>query len=124
MQLARDTGCLLVQTAKVLCFGGTTRLWGDDPAICQQFANVLPANLLPLQNADTLPLHASLTRPFYRLLPISTQAREVHQFCTLVGYGADAICPYLAYESLFALHETGKLPATMSREDIVQKYIK
>lgn len=48
----------------------------------------------------------------------------MHQFCTLVGYGADAICPYLAYEALFALHETGKLPASMSREDIVQKYIK
>jgi hypothetical protein len=52
------------------------------------------------------------------------QAREVHQFCTLVGYGADAICPYLAYEALFALHETGKLPAAMSRDDIVAKYIK
>ena len=31
------------------------------------------------------------------------ESREVHQFCTLVGYGADAICPYLAYEALFAL---------------------
>lgn len=58
------------------------------------------------------------------LLHTHAQAREVHQFCTLVGYGADAICPYLAYEALFALHETGKLPASMSREDIVQKYIK
>lgn len=48
----------------------------------------------------------------------------MHQFCTLVGYGADAICPYLAYEALFALHETGKLPASLSRDDIVQKYIK
>jgi hypothetical protein len=52
------------------------------------------------------------------------QAREVHQFCTLVGYGADAICPYLAYEALFALHETGKLPAAMSRDEITAKYIK
>lgn len=52
------------------------------------------------------------------------QAREVHQFCTLVGYGADAICPYLAYEGLFALHETGKLPAALTRDDIVAKYIK
>jgi hypothetical protein len=59
------------------------------------------------------------------LFPIfPLQAREVHQFCTLVGYGADAICPYLAYEALFALHETGKLPAAMSRDEIVAKYIK
>ncbi|WIA23003.1 hypothetical protein OEZ85_001356 [Tetradesmus obliquus] len=58
------------------------------------------------------------------LLIETGEAREVHQFCTLVGYGADAICPYLAYEALFALHETGKLPAALSREDIVAKYIK
>ena len=31
------------------------------------------------------------------------QAREVQQFATLLGYGADAICPYLAYEAIFAL---------------------
>ncbi|KAF8066383.1 Glutamate synthase [NADH] [Scenedesmus sp. PABB004] len=52
------------------------------------------------------------------------EAREVHQFCTLVGYGADAICPYLAYEGLFALHECGKLPAALTRDDLVSKYIK
>jgi hypothetical protein len=40
--------------------------------------------------------------------PPPPQAREVQQFTTLVGYGADAICPYLAYEALFALHETGE----------------
>ncbi len=33
------------------------------------------------------------------------QAREVHQFCTLLGYGADAVCPYLAFEALWALQE-------------------
>ena len=30
------------------------------------------------------------------------EAREVHHHCLLVGYGADAINPYLAYESLWA----------------------
>ena len=28
------------------------------------------------------------------------EAREVHHFCLLFGYGADAINPYLAYEIL------------------------
>lgn len=36
-------------------------------------------------------------------------AREVHQFCTLVGYGADAICPYLAFEAIKCLHAEGRL---------------
>jgi len=30
----------------------------------------------------------------------SGEPREVHHFCLLAGYGASAICPYLAYESL------------------------
>ncbi|MGI9413149.1 MAG: glutamate synthase central domain-containing protein, partial [Hyphomicrobiales bacterium] len=28
------------------------------------------------------------------------EAREIHQFCTLAGYGAEAINPYLAFETL------------------------
>ena len=31
----------------------------------------------------------------------SGEAREVHHHCLLVGYGADAINPYLAFESLW-----------------------
>lgn len=26
------------------------------------------------------------------------EAREVHHMCVLLGYGADAICPYLVFE--------------------------
>ena len=28
------------------------------------------------------------------------EAREVHHHCLLIGYGADAINPYLAFEAL------------------------
>jgi hypothetical protein len=37
------------------------------------------------------------------LLVESGEVREVQQFATLLGYGADAVCPYLAYETLYAL---------------------
>jgi glutamate synthase (NADPH/NADH) len=37
------------------------------------------------------------------------EAREVHQFCTLVGYGADAVCPYLAYAALSAAALDGRI---------------
>jgi glutamate synthase (NADPH/NADH) len=33
------------------------------------------------------------------------EAREVHHLCVLVGYGADAICPWLAIE---AIHKVGR----------------
>lgn len=52
------------------------------------------------------------------------QAREVHQFCTLVGYGADAVCPYLAFEAAWAAADDGLLPAELSRDDIAAKLIK
>src|SRR6185437_1259161 len=35
-------------------------------------------------------------------------AREVHHFCCLAGYGAEAINPYLAFETLAAM--AGDLP--------------
>ncbi len=37
----------------------------------------------------------------------SGEPREVHHFCTLLGYGVDAINPYMAYESLYDLLREG-----------------
>ena len=54
----------------------------------------------------------------------SGEPRELHQFCTLVGYGVDAICPYLAYEAIFALQKDGKLPASTAPDVLVKSYIK
>ena len=51
-------------------------------------------------------------------------ARQVHHFCTLIGYGADAICPYLAFEALGSLREDGKLAAGESDDLLATKYIK
>ena len=40
------------------------------------------------------------------------EAREVHHHCLLVGYGADAINPYLAFEALSQARADGLLDAT------------
>lgn len=53
----------------------------------------------------------------------TAEAREVHHFCTLLGFGADAICPYLAMEAIFALQEDGKIAADQTRDQLVAKYI-
>ncbi len=50
------------------------------------------------------------------------EAREVHHFCVLAGYGAEAINPYLAFETLVALRE--QLPDRISEDEIVIRYIK
>jgi glutamate synthase (NADPH/NADH) large chain len=49
-------------------------------------------------------------------------AREVHQFATLAGYGAEAINPYLAFESLAAIRD--RLPEKLSVDEIQTRYIK
>ncbi|KAI8586136.1 hypothetical protein BDZ88DRAFT_311821 [Geranomyces variabilis] len=54
----------------------------------------------------------------------SGEAREVHHFCVLLGYGADAICPYLAYEAMLKLKRERVLRAELSEEKIVYNYIK
>ncbi|MBE9564213.1 MAG: glutamate synthase large subunit, partial [Proteobacteria bacterium] len=47
------------------------------------------------------------------------EAREVHQHCLLIGYGADAINPYLAFESLFQSQREGLLDAEKYNDDAI-----
>ena len=49
-------------------------------------------------------------------------AREVHHFAVLAGYGAEAVHPYLAMETLAELF--GDLPGDLSTEKAVYNYIK
>jgi len=54
----------------------------------------------------------------------SGEAREVHNFCLLTGYGADAINPYLAFEALRQARLDGLLEAEFSDEKIVPAFRK
>jgi glutamate synthase (NADH) len=37
----------------------------------------------------------------------TAEAREVHHICVLIGYGADATCPWLMMESIHKIHREG-----------------
>lgn len=55
------------------------------------------------------------------------EAREVHHHCLLVGYGADAINPYLAFESLWNAQTQGEFDGVAGVEtpqDVVYNYRK
>ncbi|ODT65508.1 MAG: glutamate synthase subunit alpha [Pelagibacterium sp. SCN 63-23] len=52
------------------------------------------------------------------------EAREIHHFAMLAGYGAEAINPYLAFEALQALHAEGNYPEEVSADEVVYRYIK
>lgn len=49
-------------------------------------------------------------------------AREVHHFGVLAGYGAEAVHPYLALETLAALHR--ELPGDLSADKAIYNYVK
>jgi len=52
----------------------------------------------------------------------SGEPREVHHFCCLAGYGAEAINPYVAFETLIAMQE--ELPQRLEEKEIVKRFIK
>lgn len=73
-------------------------------------------------------VHHELVRSHARtrigLVVESGEPREVHHFCTLVGYGADAINPYLAFEAMWKLQEDGYIDPALDRDKIVRSYKK
>ena len=58
------------------------------------------------------------------------EAREIHHFCCLAGYGAEAINPYLAFDTIDALYEkmhekiNGHQTADLSRAQAQANFIK
>ena len=49
---------------------------------------------------------------------------ETHHFATLVGFGASAVHPYLAFETIMGLNKDNKLTKEINNEDAFQNYIK
>ncbi len=74
----------------------------------------------------TAAVHHHLVRQGLRMqtgLVIETgEAREVHHFCVLAGYGAEAINPYVAFETLEDIRT--RKHSELSAEEVQQNYIK
>ncbi|MGB7829068.1 MAG: glutamate synthase large subunit, partial [Pseudolabrys sp.] len=86
-------------------------------------------------SADRIPIpsllacaavHHHLTRKGLRtsvgLVVETGEPREVHHFACLAGYGAEAINPYLAFETLIALKDD--LPQKLDEKEVIKRYIK
>jgi glutamate synthase domain-containing protein 2/glutamate synthase domain-containing protein 1/glutamate synthase domain-containing protein 3 len=52
------------------------------------------------------------------------EAREVHHFCLLIGYGAGAINPYVSFETIADMHLSGILPGNLTLDIAKKNYIK
>jgi glutamate synthase domain-containing protein 2/glutamate synthase domain-containing protein 1/glutamate synthase domain-containing protein 3 len=64
------------------------------------------------------------TRTQCGLVVETGEARESHHFCLLIGYGAGAINPYLAFETLADLHKDGMLPEDLTLDQAKKNFIK
>jgi glutamate synthase domain-containing protein 2/glutamate synthase domain-containing protein 1/glutamate synthase domain-containing protein 3 len=51
------------------------------------------------------------------------EAREVHHFACLIGFGASGVNPYLAFETIRDLQDRGHLPAGLSAQAAAENYI-
>jgi len=109
--------------------------------LCQRAQEVVerPYNILILSdrgvNVDrvaipillaTAGVHHHLIRTGQRtevgLVVETGEARRVHDFCLLAGYGAEAINPYLAFDTLASLRP--KMPEDLSVDELNTRYIK
>ncbi|MCG6122701.1 MAG: glutamate synthase large subunit [Microvirga sp.] len=74
----------------------------------------------------TASVHNHLIRKGLRtsvgLVVESGEPREVHHFACLAGYGAEAINPWLAFDTLLAMKD--EMPPEVDEREIVQRYIK
>jgi len=74
----------------------------------------------------TAAVHSHLVRQGLRMqtgLVVETgEAREVHHFCVLAGYGAEAINPYVAFETLEQIRVRRQLP--LDAMQVQKNYIK
>eukprot|EP00514_Thraustochytrium_sp_LLF1b_P011090 CAMPEP_0184559678 /NCGR_PEP_ID=MMETSP0199_2-20130426/46549_1 /TAXON_ID=1112570 /ORGANISM="Thraustochytrium sp., Strain LLF1b" /LENGTH=2117 /DNA_ID=CAMNT_0026956973 /DNA_START=107 /DNA_END=6456 /DNA_ORIENTATION=- len=50
-------------------------------------------------------------------------AREVHHFCCLIGFGADAIYPYIAFESISHLYRQKKIVNAKTVDECLDTYV-
>lgn len=76
----------------------------------------------------TAAVHHHLIRKGLRtsvgLVVESGEPREIHHFCLLAGYGAEAINPYLAFDTLTDMHMRGEFPKEVDASEVVYRYIK
>ena len=52
----------------------------------------------------------------------TAEAREVHHMCVLLGYGADAVNPYLAMECILKLNREGLIKKKLTDDALIHNY--
>jgi len=122
-----ETGAAGLEMAiKEMCWAATEAVLADRNILIISDRAQGPGRVPMPALLATAAVHHHLVRQGLRMqtgLVVETgEAREVHHFCVLAGYGAEAVNPYVAFETLEAIRVRRELPLT--REEVEQNYIK
>ncbi|KAG1468987.1 hypothetical protein G6F56_003523 [Rhizopus delemar] len=63
-------------------------------------------------------------RSHIALLVETGECKEVHHFCVLLGYGVDAVCPYLAIEAMVKLCREGVVHEGLTADQLIYNFKK
>ncbi len=115
----------LGQAIKEMCWTATEAVLADKNILILSDRAQGPDRVPMPALLATSAIHQHLVRQGLRMqtgLVVETgEAREVQHFCALAGYGAEAINPYLAFETIEAIRVRKNLP--ISAEQAAKNYI-
>ncbi len=124
---AADSGAEGLEMAiKEMCWAATEAVLQDRNILILSDRAASPSRIPMPALLATAAVHHHLVRQGLRMqtgLVVETgEAREVHHFCALAGYGAEAINPYLAFETLEAIRAAKH--ADLTPAQVQKNYIK
>ena len=116
----------LEMAIKEMCWAATEAVLADHNILILSDRAQGPDRIAMPALLATAAVHHHLVRQGLRMqagLVVETgEAREVHHFCVLAGYGAEAINPYVAFETLEDIR--AKKHADLDADKVRQNYIK
>ena len=123
---AADGAAGLEPALERLCMAATDRVLADSNILILS-DRAVGVDRIPIPAAlATAAVHHHLIRQGLRmqtgLVVESGEAREVHHMCVLAGYGAEAVNPYLAFETLEQLRVQNGLKLTA--KEVQKNYLK
>ncbi|WP_394730406.1 glutamate synthase large subunit [Altererythrobacter sp. GH1-8] len=111
---------------KEMCWAATEAVLGDANILILSDRNQGPDRIAIPALLATAAVHHHLVRQGLRMqtgLVVETgEAREVHHYCVLAGYGAEGINPYVAFETLEDVRV--KKHSDLTSEQVQKNYIK
>ncbi|MGO8710925.1 MAG: glutamate synthase large subunit, partial [Rhizomicrobium sp.] len=123
---ASDGAAGLDKALQRICSEATESVLADNNILILSDRAVSPERIPVPALLATAAVHHHLIRQGLRMqtgLVVETgEAREVHHFCVLAGYGAEAINPYMAFETLEHIRLQGGL--SLTAHDVQKNYIK